>query len=327
MRRRGRHLRLLLPVFAALLAASPAHAATIVNGDFESGTLQGWHVHLLTGGGNWFAYEGTATPISEKRGRLPVAPPPQGSHAAITDELTADTLILYQDVALPPGSSETLSLLAYYDSYQPIAVPTPDTLSVEEEALGGQVNQQFRIDLMRPEAPLESIAPEDVLETLFQTRPGDPAHMGPKRLSADLAAFAGQTVRLRVAVAAGRELLNAGVDAISVGSAGSGAGSTRSARFRVGKPRANRRNGTVALPIEVPGPGRLSAKGQRAGVLKKAALRVAGAGSATLHLELASRALVKLRRAHKLRLRVGVTYAPAGGAAQTATLPVVFKIR
>ena len=68
----------------------------------------------------------------------PVQAPPQGAYAAITDEANPDTLILYQDIALEAGFSYQLSLLAYYDSYKPIAVPTPDTLSVDEGILGGR---------------------------------------------------------------------------------------------------------------------------------------------------------------------------------------------
>ncbi len=96
------------------LFAPGAGAATIVNGDFETGTLQGWSVHRATSFGNWFAYKGTSEPIAKKRGTQPIQPPPQGTYAAIADQLNADTLVLFQDVALEPGSSHWLSLLAYY---------------------------------------------------------------------------------------------------------------------------------------------------------------------------------------------------------------------
>lgn len=329
-----------LPLTLILLFALPANAvgAGIVNGDFESGTLQGWHVHRLTSGGNWFAYEGTATPISEKRGRLPVPPPPEGSHAAIADELTADTVILYQDIALPAGSSEKLSLLAYYASYDPIAIPSPDTLSVEEEALGAQRNQQFRIDVMKPEAPLESLDPADILATLFQTRPGDPQNMSPTRFSADLAPFAGQTVRLRVAVAAREELLNAGIDAVSLvgaGSAGSGAG-----HLRLGKPKADPRSGTVTLPVQVPAAGTVrvasppstggsrarqgGASGKRVAIVAATA-KAAGAGTLRVRLRLAGAARALLRHRHRLRVPVSVTFQPRGGGRESAATRVLFK--
>ena len=124
------------------------------------------------------------------------AAPPQGTYAAIADEADPETLLLYQEVSLPAGTSDQLSLLAYYNSYDPIAVPTPDTLSVFEEVLGGQPNQQFRIDVMRAGAPVESLEPSDILLNVFQTAPGAPAVMKPTTLTADLTPFAGQTVLL-----------------------------------------------------------------------------------------------------------------------------------
>jgi hypothetical protein len=324
-------LRLLICGLAATLLAlalaPAASAAILVNGDFESGTLDGWHVHRLTSGGNWFAYEGTSTPISVKRGRFPVPPPPQGSHAAVTDELTADTVILYQDMTLPAGSSEELSLLAYYDSQKPIAVPSPDTLSVEEEVLGGQANQQFRIDLVRPEAPLESLAPGDVLATVFETRPGDPRHMDPTRLSADLTPFAGQTVRLRVAVAAHEELFNAGIDAVSVAAGGAGGAKGGGGRLRIGKPRPNPKNGTVVLPVGVPEAGRVSVSGKRPGTLRVATLKVGAARTVRLTLRPGPRALRALRRGGRATVPIAVSFAAAGGGREAAALPVVFRLR
>src|SRR4249919_2919719 len=145
-------------ICAALLAPSGAGAAKVVNGDFESGTLQGWDVHRVNGSGDWFAYQAgtnpenannTGDPVAEKRGR-PLPPPPQGKFAAIADQATSETLILSQEIGLGAGLEHRLNLLAYYESLTPLAVPAPDTLSVNDEVLGGQANQQYRIDVMRP---------------------------------------------------------------------------------------------------------------------------------------------------------------------------------
>lgn len=335
----GGHLILLTAAAlacGALLAPSGASAATVVNGDFESGTLQGWHVHRVTESGNWFAYKGDGEPIANKRLGEPIQAPPQGTYAAIADEINPDTLILYQDIALEPGSSHRLSLLTYYSSYEPIAVPTPDTLSVNEEVLGSQANQQYRIDLMRPEAPLESIDPADVLRTLFRTKPGDPEEQGPIKLTADLSPFAGQTVRLRIAVVAHEEVLAAGVDAVSIsstppgqspapGSKSPGSKSPGSTSFRFGKARANRSNGTATLPVRVPGPGLLTAKSRK--LIKPATVKAAGAGTVRIHLKPTPSALRTLRHKHKLRVELAVTYAPAAGSPETTTLPVVLELK
>jgi hypothetical protein len=341
----GRRLFLIAVIAVAsvvLLAPAGAAAANVVNGNFETGNLSGWHVHRAVEAGNWFAYAGTSEPIAKERGEALPQGPPQGAFAAITDELSAETLILYQDVALPAGKSEKLSLLAYFNSSKPIAVPPSGTLSVDEGVLEGNANQQYRIDVMKPGAALESVDPGDILRTVFSATPGS-RRMQPTLLTADLGAFAGQTVRLRFAVAAREELLTAGVDAVSISSEPPGGGSSPrgSDRIRIGKPKLNRRNGTAVLPVKVPGPGKLSAKGEglpasgAAGasktkklrrLIKPVAVKVAKAGTVKLRLQPTNAARGILELKQKLRVKVAVTYVPTGGSARTATVPVVLKL-
>ncbi|HYJ21556.1 MAG TPA: hypothetical protein VEW07_06000 [Solirubrobacterales bacterium] len=333
----------------ALLAPSGASAATVVNGDFESGELTGWSVSRATTLGDWYAYKGTNPPIGGKALTAPVFAPPQGTFAAITDEYNPDTLVLYQDVALRPGYEHRLSLFAYYTSLEPLAVPTPDTLSVDEQVLAGRKNQQYRIDVMRPEAPIESLNPGDILRTVFRTQSGDPKEKAPAGFAADLSAFAGQTVRLRIAVAATEETLNAGVDAVAVASAPPGQlpplgpGFFKGAgKLSFGKVKLNRTNGSAILPVDVPGPGRLSAKAEgpvpvaaKAGaskakklrkLIKPVSLKVTTAGTVKLRLQPtdAARGILELKQ--KLRVKVVVTYTPAAGSAATETVPVVLKL-
>lgn len=326
-----KHLSLGLVLFAALLAPSDATAATIVNGNFESGNLNGWGVHRATFAGNWFAYKGTTAPIGGKRNAEPVQPPPQGAFAAIADEANPDTLILYQDVALEPGRSHFLSLLTYYNTYKPIAIPSPDTLSVDFETLNGQKNQQYRIDVMRPEAPIESIAPGDILLTLFRTKAGGPDKMPPTQLTADLSAFAGQTVRLRIAVAAHEEVLNAGIDDVAItpnppSPSGRGSKPRGAQRFSIGKAKANRRNGSVILPVKVQGPGLLSAKAKRRKSLHPVNAKARAAGTVKLRLKPTASTLATLRRKHKLKLKVTVSFKPSGEPKEAVTVPVIFKL-
>jgi hypothetical protein len=174
---------------------------------------------------------------------------------------------------------------------------------------------------MRPSTPIESLEPADILRTIFQTSPGDPRERKPTRLTADLSQFAGQTVRLRIANAVHEEFFNAGVDAVSISSTPPQA--SPEGRFSIGKAKANRRNGTVALPMRVPAAGRLTATGKPP--IKPASARV-GAGTTTLHLKPTQSARATLKRKHKLRVKVTVTYTPSGGSPQVATVPVVFKL-
>jgi hypothetical protein len=314
----------LLPLFvlALALALPGAAAAGVVNGGFEDG-LRGWHVQRATESGDWFAYQGTAAPIGKHRDAPPVQAPPQGERAAIADEANPDTLVLYQDVELPAGTGQQLSLLAYYDSYKPIAVPTPDTLSVDEAVLGGRANQQFRIDVVRPDAPIESVDPADVLLTVFRTKAGAPARMKPTRFTADLSALAGQTVRLRVVVAAGEEVLNGGVDAVALATAGGGPGG--SSRLGFGKPKVNRKTGTVLLPVQVPNTGLLSA-GKRK-VIQTLTVKAPAAKTVTLRLRPTAATRQRLERGRKVRVEVAIVFLPAEEARETATVAVVLQMR
>lgn len=348
MRERGGFARLWLLALAActglaLLAPAGAGAATVVNGNFESGNLEGWHVvtpdHEF---GDWFAYQGTTPPFSLKgknRNTVPVPAPPQGEFAAIADELNPITVILYQDVTLAPGLKHQLSLQTFYSSNKPLAAPTPDSLSPEESVIGSQANQQYRIDVMRPEASLESIDPADILRTVFRTSPGGPLKMPPTRLTANLTPFAGQTVRLRVAVVAGKEALNAGIDDVSIastpvgteGTGGSGAKGGKGGKGGGGGAGSLRvlgtktlGNGRALLRVHVPAAGRLTAGCPKR--LVPASAQAARAKNLTLRLKPTAKAMRALERKGHLHLRVALAFKPRGEAVQRATTSLNLKL-
>lgn len=310
----------------ALLAPATASAAQVVNGSFESGDFSGWEVRQSTGSGKWFVYEGTEPKIPHERGAVSVQPPPQGAFAAIADQVNPETLLLYQDLQLEPGTSYKLGLLAYYDSYSALAVPSPDTLSVDQETLGPKANQQFRIDVMKPGSPPDSVTPEDVLLNVFQTRSGGARKMGPTHLVADLAPFAGQTVRLRIAVAATEEVLSAGVDAVALSAPDGSFAQSPRRRIRPRKPRANPRTGTVLLPIQVPEAGRLFVT-SKSGKAKPAAAKPAAAGVVKLRLRPSRKGRSILKRRHKLRVGVRLVWRPLTGGQQKLRLPIVFRLK
>ncbi len=110
MRARGGLVLLGISVVASamLLAPGGAAAATVVNGDFEIGNLNGWSVYRSGETGSWFAYKGdkgSGDSIAQQRGRKFPQPPPQGTYAATSDQISATTTILSQEVVLAPGST------------------------------------------------------------------------------------------------------------------------------------------------------------------------------------------------------------------------------
>ena len=74
--------------------------------------------------------------------------------------------------------------------------------------------QQYRIDLVSPLAPLDSVAKGHILSTLFQAQPSDPSRREPTEISLDLSPWTGQIVRLRFAAADNQAPLRAGVDSV-----------------------------------------------------------------------------------------------------------------
>src|SRR5512133_1941370 len=133
---------------AAFVLATGAAAATVTNGNFETGDFTGWTVwNADSGFGNWYVYSGTVSPESGS----PILAPPEGTFGAVTDQVGAGTHILYQDVALEPSETHTLSFTLYYENQAGVFF-SPDTLDY-----AGEPNQQYRIDIMDPAAPVDSV--------------------------------------------------------------------------------------------------------------------------------------------------------------------------
>jgi hypothetical protein len=179
---------------SSLPSASPAARGTkgnrVTNGNFETGNLNGWTVVNQPGsGGDWFAYSGTTSPLTSN----PIAPPPQGTFAATTDQQRPGSHVLYQDIALARKAKHKLSFFLYYNTFAP-GFFTPDTLDFT-----GSPNQQYRVDVLKPTADPFSVDPNDVLARIFRTEVGDPTTLAPTIKTFDLTPFAGQTVRLRFA--------------------------------------------------------------------------------------------------------------------------------
>jgi hypothetical protein len=200
---------LILSTPLVLLAVTRSQQKPIVIDDFESGTLSSWKIER-SGAGGWFAYtNGKTSPSpSESDPNVPFAVPnpPQGKFAAVTDMNGPGRRILYRDVKL--DGRYTLRLTVFYANYGPLS--SPDTLDYE----GAGENQQYRIDIVAPSAPLDSVAAAHVLANVFRTSPGDADRREPSAVTVDLSKWAGQTVRLRLVGVDNRGPLRAGVDDI-----------------------------------------------------------------------------------------------------------------
>lgn len=185
-------LLLTLTVFSYGPPADAVVVDLVENGDFDTGDFEGWSTDNLTQcEGNWAVYTGSFTPFTN----IPILPPPSGQFAAVTDELALQpcSLLLYQDIDVPETSGEVLcSAVVYVQNSIPLYVIGNGLL------LEPNKNQQYRVDLMDPEAPLYDVGP-GVIQNLFQTVESDPQSIGYTTLEFDLSVFAGQTVRLRAA--------------------------------------------------------------------------------------------------------------------------------
>jgi len=176
--------------------------------DFESGGLTDWQA-VAAGSGGWFVYsDGRKTPDptrSDPAVPFDLPDPPQGKFAAVTETNGPGTRILYRDVKL--DGRFKLHLSVFYAGVGRFS--SPQTLAHDEPA-----NQQFRIDVIDPSAPIDSVTPDDILVNVFKTAAGDPNRREPSSVSADLSRWAGETVRLRLAGTDNQGPLRAGVDDI-----------------------------------------------------------------------------------------------------------------
>jgi hypothetical protein len=200
-----------LCVTTILLGAGAANAAPVSNGGFERGS-RGWDVREF-GPGAW----GFACALP--RG-FPFSAPPEGFCATFTDQDEVSAQVLSQVVNLRENRRHRLSYYLAWDNQAagprlgpappPNGFITPNSLQLDRP------NQQFRVDVMKPGAPIRSTDPDHVLMRLSRPGPDDPPVRDWRRVGANLTPLAGQKVRLRFAVAVTENVLNLGVDAVKI---------------------------------------------------------------------------------------------------------------
>jgi hypothetical protein len=175
---------------AAIPRADPVQAvpASSAGDDFESGTLANWRVDRR-GSGDWFTYtNGKVAPGAKQNDpSIPfdVPNPPQGKTAAVSDQNAPGRFILYRDVTL--NGRYQLRLSVFYISQGSFSAVTSSSRSrINNE-------QQFRIDIISPTGPLDSVARDHVLATVFRAAPGDPSRREPSDVTVDLSPWQGKT--------------------------------------------------------------------------------------------------------------------------------------
>jgi len=188
------------------------------NGDFETGDLTDWTTksYVRSTYGGWFVYEDGRTPPTDASrvyayNAFEVSDPPQGRYAAVADGNSEGLRVLYQDFTVSGPS--VLHATVFYrtvSSSGSARIIAPNDLSTESQ------NQQFRVDLIDPEAPILSMADEDILATVFRTVEGDPVSLEPTEVTFDLSSRDGQTIRLRFAEVDNQGPFFAGVDDVYV---------------------------------------------------------------------------------------------------------------
>ncbi len=179
----------------------------VPNGDFETGDFTHWNVaNQPGGGGDWFVYSGTKSPLTGK----PLAAPPQGDFAATTDQGGPGSHVLYRNIKLAPGMKHELSFYLYYRNRADEFFPR-NTLDFTVEP-----NQQYLVGILRPKADPFTFDPDDIRTRLFRTRVGDPNRLAPTLMTFGLTRFAGKTVRLRFAEVDNQLFFRASVDRVRV---------------------------------------------------------------------------------------------------------------
>jgi CubicO group peptidase (beta-lactamase class C family) len=206
------------PVTVPSLVTVPSPSAdanrALALDDFESGTLDDWRT-ADSGAGGWLVVRARSERGSDGPTVADELPdPPQGSFAAVTAADGPGTHILYRDVRL--DGRFDLTLTVFYAGGAPFS--SPATLAHDAIA----ANQQFRIDIVDPAAPIDSLADGDVLATVFRTTESEPTNSLPTDVSVDLSAWSGRTVRFRLAEVDSQGPLSVGVDDIHFKAHGTG---------------------------------------------------------------------------------------------------------
>ncbi|MEO7599359.1 MAG: hypothetical protein ABIV50_10530 [Opitutus sp.] len=129
---------------------------------------------------------------------------------------------MYQDFVVNGGlTNYSLAVSLFIFNQSSVGFRTPGTLDFATPAL----NQRARVDIMTTTADIFSLTAGDVLQNLFETKPGDPVVSGYDSMQFDITALMqanqGATLRLRFSEVDNVAPFNFGVDAVDIRIGGS----------------------------------------------------------------------------------------------------------
>lgn len=177
-----------------------------LNGGVVTNEFTGWtEVDLPNSSGSWLVQTGNTSPLNG----FEVDHPTDGSFAAMTDQFGPGAHILYQDVRVPAHGPAVLGFDVSFLNFAGEFV-TPPTLSFETIP-----NQQFRVDVMDPSAPLDDVG-SGVLLAVYRTEAGDAPSSDYRTVTASLGRFAGRVVRIRFAEVDNLNNFLVGIDRVTV---------------------------------------------------------------------------------------------------------------
>ena len=186
----------------------PVRAATVTNGDFETGDFTGWTTVVQPGSnGDVFVTDSNFSPTSFSA----IPGGNDGSSIAVTDQNGPGSYVLFQDIALEIDMTHSLGFDWFAQSHAPFS--DAGTLDLNEEP-----NQHFRVDLVDanftdwfgPDANAGVLA--NLIAPVAEASPVS----GFNSSSFDLTPWAGNTVRLAFREVDNQFFFQAGVDNVNV---------------------------------------------------------------------------------------------------------------
>ena len=202
---------LLQAVSPALLmltsAAGSAHAASLIlNGGFES-AFSNWTTVDQAGGASngWQIQTGALSPVN----LVTVPPPPQGSHAAMTDAGGAGSHALFQSFTVTPGFLTTLSFSLFVGNQAGFFNPA----SLDFNTIP---NQQVRVDILTGVTTVaNAFSLSSVVDNVLDPNANTAAYV-PFSFNITNVVGAGGTFTLRFAEVDNQNIFNFGVDNVAI---------------------------------------------------------------------------------------------------------------